>query len=143
MRRIKTSIVLVILLMCAGAASSRTPRKDPAFGAEACATCHSTDSLTLATSKYFEHYKTVHREALSRKLDCRTCHSPLFTEFRSRVTRSQCITCHGSQKSGALQSSSVAHRTHIAAAVSCSACHTGARHRIDRLQILNACGNCH
>ena len=69
-RLLKTLIsVMFITMMCATMVSSQVGRKVAAKGAAVnCDACHSTQSITAATSKYFEHYKTVHREVLRRNL---------------------------------------------------------------------------
>ena len=144
-RLLKTLIsVMFITMMCATMVSSQVGRRVAAKGAAVnCDACHSVQSITAATSKYFEHYKTVHREVLRRNLSCSTCHSPFVNEVKVVTVRSSsCAACH-SDKRGQRPNAASAHTIHIGAGVSCSSCHQAVKHKIDMLQLLNVCSNCH
>jgi cytochrome c3-like protein len=144
-RRLKSLIALIfIIMMCATLVSSQVARKAVARGSGNCDTCHTTESITAATSKYFEHYKTVHREALRRNLSCNTCHSPFVNEVKGVVKKASCAACHDPDKSAGRLDAASAHAIHLrAAGVSCSSCHQAVKHKIDMLQLLNVCSNCH
>jgi hypothetical protein len=132
-------------LVCAGAIGSREQvQRAPAAAAGKCSGCHDAASLTGATSRYFEHYRTVHREAFGRKLDCTACHQPFYHENKTRVSASRCAECHGAEKKRVRIDAAVAHAAHSSqSGISCSACHKGMKHRIDRVQLLDACIRCH
>ncbi|MFN0086869.1 MAG: cytochrome c3 family protein [Blastocatellia bacterium] len=112
--------------------------------ADRCAACHTAESLTAPAGKYFEHYKTVHREAQRRNLACGVCHAPLAREIRGAVSRGACASCHEVGKSARRIEAGAAHSIHLSRpGVVCASCHKDAAHRIDMLQLFDACGNCH
>lgn len=143
-----------LLLFCAGLLPTLIPGQGvqrssgmpERTAAGKCAACHTTESLTAATSKYFEHYKTVHREAQRRNLNCATCHAPIAAQVRAagRVPRSACAACHKAEPAPAGLQAAAAHSVHLARSdVSCASCHRAANHRIEMLQLLDTCSNCH
>lgn len=143
-RRLKTLITVgMIIGLCAVLVSwEKAPRAAPP--AQRCGACHSVESLTASTSKYFEHYKTVHREVFRRDLSCQTCHLPFLREIKGTVKSASCAACHGSGKSSGRINSRSIHVAHLhKSGVTCASCHTGVRHRIDMVQLLDACVNCH
>jgi nitrate/TMAO reductase-like tetraheme cytochrome c subunit len=145
-RLLKTLVAVAFIIpMCSTLVSSQVGRRPVAKAAgNSCDACHSTESITVATSKYFEHYKTVHREVVRRKLSCNTCHTPFANELKGVVRSAACSTCHDAEKRGQRLNAASAHSIHLSqSGVSCSSCHQAVKHKLDMTQLLNVCSNCH